>query len=755
MVGRCLGLVVTFSVLMVIFLGEAIPSDEATYQTEEIFVFGQKEVLPAKEATEAVYTGYELTERAFRLVGEGASSNVWAQLGLLPGVVFMSPDPANAASTQVQVMVRGISGSLGTMTVGGIPIYGGNPIGPRPYIVDVENFQSMAVYKGAIPTELGTGVGTRGGLIELRPKWAEEKTALLFKQSIGSYAHSRTFMRLDSGCLGPWNTRFSLSFSYTEGDKWKGEGEIGPRRNLNFTLVQPLSERFTFKLWGNYNYITHHAYRSLSYEQAMDPERFYRWDWSGDLTGDPNTDWQYYKFNKLSWTNHDLYGFFEAKLLKHLKLELKPYLREEEKEEWTGSQKVSGPRGQSKPGVQVSSWTARRWGVISQAVWEYRTLKAVLGYHYEESEFLKSQSKNFWLNQEGSLSFVGWGRFTESTGPTVTQSPYIGLSGIVGKFRWQLGIKYFEMYEPKSEGYVTKYKQDGTPYLEREPKMDYGERTYTNWVPSFGLSYTFGPNFEPYLSFGRTFQRPYAYMPIINLYYRLYPKFTKLGIGLSDLFEGYRCEETDNLDLGLRLRGKGFEFNPVLFLQRHKNLRTPVTPGWPDPDDPTKPLLDPNTGKPVSFETFVGKARGYGFELASSLEPIKGVRLFFNPAYTDLKYKGDIVNQGVLYSVDGKQVINVPKWTFTSGLQVEYKGFRFAPVFRYIGESYGDLAYKERIPGYTVLDLRIAFVKEHLGKLKDVKVSLDLYNLLDKKYVIPRYYYGPPFAVYGSLSFKF
>lgn len=287
--------------------------------------------------------------------------------------------------------------------------------------------------------------------------------------------------------------------------------------------------------------------------------------------------------------------------------------------------------------------------------------------------------------------------------------------------------------------------------------MDYGERTYNNWVPSFGLSYTFGSKFEPYLSFGKTFQRPYAYMPIINLYYnyRLYPKFTKLGISLSDLFKEYKSEETDDLDLGLRLQRGRFELNPVLFVHGHRYLRTPVTPGWFDPDAPSKPLLDPSTGRPVSFETFVGKAEGYGFELGSSLELVKGIRFFFNPAYMELECEGDIVSQGIRYAVDGKQVVNVPKRTLTSGLQAEYKGLEFSPMSRCVRESYGDLAYKERIPAYAVLGLAVAFVEEQVAKLRAIKVSLDSHNLLDKKYLIPGCYYGPPFAVYGSLSFKF
>lgn len=350
----------------------------------------------------------------------------------------MSPDPANVTSTQAPAMIRGVKGSLGTMTVVGIPIYDGNPVGPRPYIIYLENLKSMAVYKGAIPFELGTGVGSRGGSLNLKAKRAEEKTAVLFKQSLGSYDHARTFIRLDLGTLSPFDSRLSLSCSYTEGDEWRGEGKVGPRINPNFTLVQPFLEKFNFKLWSNYNAITHHAYRSHPYDQAMDTENFYRWDWDESFKGNPNKDWEYYKFNKLSWTYRDLYGFFEAEPSEHFKLELKPHFREEEKEEWTSSQKVSGPKGQSRPCVQLSSWIAKRSGAIAQAVSEYKGLKGALGCYHQASEFLISQSKNFWLNPDGSFSFVGWGRFTESAGRTVTKSPYLGVPGAFGRFRWQI-----------------------------------------------------------------------------------------------------------------------------------------------------------------------------------------------------------------------------------------------------------------------------------------------------------------------------
>ncbi len=72
------------------------------------------------------------------------------------------------------------------MSVEGVPNWGGNPIGPREYIYDTENFQGIAVYKGGVPGDLGTGIGSRGGAIELRPRWPEENFGADLTMGLGS-----------------------------------------------------------------------------------------------------------------------------------------------------------------------------------------------------------------------------------------------------------------------------------------------------------------------------------------------------------------------------------------------------------------------------------------------------------------------------------------------------------------------------------------------------------------------------------------
>jgi len=96
----------------------------------------------------------------------------------------------------------------------------------------------------------------------------------------------------------------------------------------------------------------------------------------------------------------------------------------------------------------------------------------------------------------------------------------------------------------------------------------------------------------------------------------------------------------------------------------------------------------------------------------------------------------------------------------TTGLIARYKGFEIIPRIRYVGSYYGNLALTEKVSGYEVVDLIVSYTKEEIRslKLKDVKLSFEVYNLFDRKYIFctsNSYYPGIPFIVFSSLSFKF
>ncbi len=212
---------------------------------EDIVVTEEKLIAPTKETNETVYTGSEITKKGMEIQGEQGKTSIYEIMDILPGISVETPDPYGLAAEQRSMRVRGVRSVLGSMTVEGVPNWGGNPIGPREYIYDTENFDSISVYKGAVPGDFSTGVGGRGGAIELKPRWSDGKegVGINFSQGIGTDAYSRTFLRFDSGRIPETNTGLSMSYSYTDADKWKGPGDLGPRNNFNAMITQPIGDK--------------------------------------------------------------------------------------------------------------------------------------------------------------------------------------------------------------------------------------------------------------------------------------------------------------------------------------------------------------------------------------------------------------------------------------------------------------------------------------------------------------------------------
>jgi iron complex outermembrane receptor protein len=226
---------------------------------------------------------------------------------------------------------------------------------------------------------------------------------------------------------------------------------------------------------------------------------------------------------------------------------------------------------------------------------------------------------------------------------------------------------------------------------------------------------------------------------------------------LNDLFEGYNIERSDNVDIGMRFRKDFIEVNPTIFLSKHKNLLTTIT---------DTRVTDTSTGKPVNYQQNIGKAKGYGFELGTNVFISDWLTFYVNPSYTYLTYDGDITYSGATLSTDGKQVVDVPKWTVVSGLILKYKDFEVVPQMRYLGKRYGDCQHNEEIPSYAVFDVKLNYIKEKIGMLKGLKVSLEFDNIFNKKYVSvinamddavsgTTYGVGAPFTMRGSISFAF
>ena len=673
---------------------------------EEVVITEKKIITPTKQTNETVYTGSEITKKGMETQGVKATTSVYEAVDILPGIVAESSDPYGLAAEQNQIRTRGVRGYLGSMTVEGVPNWGGNPIGPRDYLYDMENMESIAVYKGAVPSDLGISVGARGGAIELRPRWPELELGADFGHALGERNYSRTFFRVDSGAFPGVNTALSASYSYSHADKWKGPGEVGPRNNFNFMLSQPVGDKDVIKLWYNYNELEQDLYRTLSYVEVDDDlHGNYNKDFNDNLTGNKASDIYYYKYNRGKYKNQDALAVIPIPLSKSVGLSFKPYYSMEDTEILQGVGSMGGT-------IQERIRDVERYGFISELDWELPWMTASVGYWYESVDMVINNR----FYDPVSYEFKGYGMYTKSGDNGVISSPYIRLAGSKDKFDWQFGLKYFQFTDPESQGYTS-----AAPDYELVKADDLlrKEKTYDAYLPTLGVSYHMSDSASIYAVYGRSHIRPYSYMPIINLYSQNRVTFQNAGITLQDLFDGYDMEISDSYEVGGRFINDRLELSSSVFYSKHDNLITTV--------------YDPRVD--LSYSQFVGEATGYGVELGANIFIGDYLTVFVNPTYTRLTNDKDLTYQGATLDTKDKQVPDTPEWTIKTGVIANYEGFNIVPRVRYIGKSYADAENEEKISEHTVADLKLGYTKKNVWIFDSVTMSVETNNLFDEEYI--------------------
>lgn len=680
----------------------AAPADAAS---DTLVVTGRPLVAPTRETTETVATGTEVTREGLDAMGLSAAASVYQAIDLLPGLSVTGADAYGLSVEQRGVRTRGVRSILGALTFAGVPNYGGNPMGPRDYVVDVENLAGIAVYQGAVPSGLATGVGARGGVIDLRPIWARQQAAAQVTQALGASSYRRTFLRVDSGQVLAGGPLLAFSASHTGADKWKGAGESGPRRNLAFTASQALAPGDTLRVWFNDSDVEQHLYRPLSWDEVQDLAANYHLDHAAALTGDRAADIDFYDFNRGHYRNHDLLIEAPWTLSRRLRVTATPYWSREDTEIFQGAPTQGGV-------VAERSRDIERHGVSARLVADLGRARAVAGLWYESLDMDIATANTNPVTRELVSRSVG----VVSDEDAISLAPFLQLSGVSDAWSWQAGLKYHSYAEPRSQGLVYP-APDFIP--QRAPDLTRQARTYRAWLPNVGLSRAFGPDAAVTLSYGRSNIRPYAYLPLINLYNRSRAAFQAAGVTLDDLFAGYAMETSDSAELGGRLRHDRLDVRASLYASWHHDLLTTVH----------DPRVD------LSYGQNVGAATGRGVELMATLQLHDAVSIFCNPAYTHLTYDDDLSYQGAVLDAAGNQVVATPRWSVKAGALLAAGPVELVPLVRYLGERFADVEHRERVDGSLLADLRVSWRLGARGPLRQVQANLDVMNILDEQAV--------------------
>jgi iron complex outermembrane receptor protein len=687
-----------------------------------------------------------VTQNGIAILGGPAQTSFYQALTMVPSVLVESPDPYGLSPTR-NISIRGKGDFHLSKNIEGLPLAG---IVGGTDLYDLENIRRIDVYRGAVPSDQGLGLSNASGVINQFILGPQDKAGVTGRQAFGSDNFYKTFLRVDTGLLKDTGTRAFISGSNAQTDKWKGAGDI-ERQNLTFGINQAIGERITVDLNAVYNKFDGNTYRGLSYAQAQDISRNYKFDYNTALTGVPATDVNYYKFNRVTAENFAVLGKVDYNFAPGQHLLIKPYF-------WNNN-----GYNYSAAGNQVQIWRQQNQNIGN--VFEYTGRFAtgtdvVAGYWWQSMQPPPppTDQRRFTVNA-GNLVFANWQSLARIDDFTVN-SPYFQVSQKFGDTFVTAGVRYMILGGPKMQYYNTagipngSYDQALATNPALYPDATVQARDYTAWLPNIAVRQDLNSVLSANVSYGRRFGRP-DWGPQASNYISNRTAFLGKGYTLQTLVDKVRPEIADQFDASLRYSNNGLTIVPGVFYAKHQNKQVKI--------------IDPTIGANIAYYQGTGSSTEYGAELEASYALNTYLAVFGTGTWASETFDSDTptLSGGATLATKGKQIPNTPQVMLKGGVTYQWAGLSVSPIVRYIGPRYGDAANTQRVPGYTVADVTASYdLGTHLG-IESVKASISVLNIFDRRYISEispndtdlsagaNYYAGAPRTVVGSLSMKF
>jgi iron complex outermembrane receptor protein len=684
------------------------------------------------------------TKKSLETFGRQGNISVFKIVEMAPSVNYTAVDAlgTNESGYHDSIRIRGKkqTGPGGIKTYDGVPI-SGNPGGGKT-IFDLENVESVDLYKGYIPADKGLGFSNLAGKVDLNIRMPEHSFGADLAQTIGSDNLRRSFLRLDSGDIGPVSA-FG-SFSYTTSDKYKGEGDL-ERTNGALGIVFRPNDKIRGEFFLTYNKDDHHNYYNLTYAEARDLGRNFRKDFNTDRRSS-----NYYDYNRQNFEDTALLANMEGFLSPDSKISLKPYYFHDKGRYWFAS------------GADVRKWDIDHdiYGVILKYEKHFsKELNAKLGYwgHRQEPPGPPVSQKKYTVGANG-LTYAGWGLLAKNDYHDF-HSPFAEASGQIGNFVYAVGLRYldFKLGSLKSytNGTNAATSQDYDTAI-AQGKLDswasVDARHFREWLPSLYVGYNISKDATVYFDYTRTYGLDVNLFPT---YVQQRANFVSKRVTLQSLWDKLDLETADNFDLGLKYRIGNIFLNPNFFVSLVKNKQARV--------------YDASYNVTYPFNT--EDALGYGAEITASGSLSKAVEFLVGLSYNKYYFRDDIrtaSNTTILSS--GNQVPDAPVYMAKAALSYKLGGFVLTPSVRYMSTRYGDVLNDERIGASTIVDFDVLYRIEKFLGTKSAEFRLTATNLFNEKYIsaintaddalaatntAATYQTGAPFGLYAGVCLKF
>lgn len=704
------------------------------------------------------------TITAEELAKQRPTGNAYEALELMPAVNSYNYDATGLFGGGLTL--RGFNSDQIGATVNGVPVNdsGSFAVYPQEY-VDQENTCTQFVTQGSTDVD-SPQIGATGGNFGITTCDPAKEQRFRVAQTLGGLKLSKTYLRYDTGMWSDNRSRFFISYSHAQSDKWKGEG--GAKRDH-----VDLGYRWDFDRFNSVNAVVLYnraINQNISSFSKADLDKYgyyydYATKWVGHVTptkGKADSDTNsafgdaYYQLTKNPFENVIASVTAKFRIGENTDVKIIPYYwygygtggnQQKLQAENQFLDKVSGKNtagvdlngdGDTLDKVIVANSSVTRTnrpGFTASVLHTIDNHQILAGVWYERATHDQfgpmvgvdaNGNADNWLKDNRIVRPDGtpyqsrdWR--TVSTGYQFSLQDTISLMN--DKLTVNVGVRV-----PTMKRDFTNYANEGT----NSGTTYQISKTYTEVLPQFGVRYQIDNNNQVFASLARNMKAPpnFVYSTTNNV---------KIVDGKPVLVNDVQAETSYNLDLGYRLQSDKLTAQVTLYAVDFKNRQATA--------------YDPVSNQ--STLTSVGSVKSKGFEVELGNTPVNGWSFYGSVGYIDSEIQDDLLAvKGAYLPTKGKKMTLTPEWKAGLSAQYEKDNWYTRAKVKYTASQWATMTNDELVPGYTTVGLDAGYQFANNGWLKKPTLRLSVSNLFNEKYRNPSSFNVTNALAYGAAGAK-